>query len=51
MNLLIRYRADLLDSPEEYIKACEEADAWMQKCLQAQKSNAEKKAAAASAPR
>ncbi len=46
MNLLIRYRADLLDTPAEYKKAVEEADNWVQKTLATQKKNAEKKAAA-----
>jgi Tfp pilus assembly protein PilF len=49
MNLLIRYRADLLDTPEEYKKAIEEADNWVQKTLATQKKNAEKKAAIAAA--
>jgi hypothetical protein len=49
MNLLIRYRADLLDTPEQYKKAVEEADNWVQKTLDTQKKNAEKKAAAAAA--
>jgi tetratricopeptide (TPR) repeat protein len=47
MNLLIRYRADLLDTPAEYKKEVEIADDWVQKSLSAQKKNAEKKAAAA----
>ena len=47
MNLLIRYRADLLDTPAEYKKAVEVADDWVQKTLATQKKNAEKKAAAA----
>jgi tetratricopeptide (TPR) repeat protein len=47
MNLLIRYRADLLDTPAEYKKAVDEADDWVQKTLATQKKNAEKKAAAA----
>ena len=47
MNLLIRYRADLLDSPDEYKRAIEEADEWVQKTLETQKKNAEKRAAAA----
>ena len=47
MNLLIRYRADLLDTPQEYKKAIEEADNWVNKSLAAQKKEAEKKAAAA----
>ena len=49
MNLLIRYRADLLDTPAEYKKSVEEADNWVQKTLDTQKKNAEKKAAAAAA--
>jgi Tfp pilus assembly protein PilF len=49
MNLLIRYRADLLDTPAEYKKAVEEADNWVEKTLKTQKANAEKKAAAAAA--
>jgi len=47
MNLLIRYRADLRDTPEQYKKDIEEADNWVQKTLATQKKNAEKKAAAA----
>jgi tetratricopeptide (TPR) repeat protein len=47
MNLLIRYRADLLDTSDEYKKAVEDADNWVQKTLTTQKKNAEKKAAAA----
>jgi tetratricopeptide (TPR) repeat protein len=47
MNLLIRYRADLLDTSDEYKKAVEEADNWVQKTLVTQKKNMEKKAAAA----
>ena len=49
MNLLIRYRADLLDSSDEYKKAVAEADKWMYKTLDTQKKNAEKKANAAAA--
>jgi Tfp pilus assembly protein PilF len=49
MNLLIRYRGDLLDTTDEYKKAVEEADNWVQKTLATQKKNAEKKAAAAAA--
>ena len=33
MNLLIRERADLLDSPDDYKKQIEIADAWVQKNL------------------
>ena len=47
MNLLIRYRADLLDSPDEYKRAIEEADEWVHKALETKKKNAEKRAAAA----
>jgi Tfp pilus assembly protein PilF len=50
MNLLIRYRADLLDSADEYQKAIYEADEWVQKTLATQRKNAEKKAAAGAAP-
>jgi tetratricopeptide (TPR) repeat protein len=49
MNLLIRYRADLLDSPDEYKRAVEEADEWVQKTLETQKKKAENRAAAAAA--
>jgi Tfp pilus assembly protein PilF len=49
MNLLIRYRADLLDSPDEYKRAVEVADEWVHKTLETQKKNAEKRAAAAAA--
>jgi tetratricopeptide (TPR) repeat protein len=44
MNLLIRYRADLLDTKEEYLKACEVADGWVQKSLATKKMKAEKAA-------
>jgi tetratricopeptide (TPR) repeat protein len=33
MNLLIRERADLADSPEEYAREVAEADRWVQKTL------------------
>ncbi|HEY3839583.1 MAG TPA: tetratricopeptide repeat protein [Bryobacteraceae bacterium] len=49
MNLLIRYRADLLDSPDEYRIAIEEANQWVQKTLETQKNNAKKRASAAEA--
>jgi Tfp pilus assembly protein PilF len=49
MNLLIRYRADLLDSTDEYIRAVQEANEWVHKTLDAQKKNAEKRAAATAA--
>jgi tetratricopeptide (TPR) repeat protein len=45
MNLLIRYRADLLDTKEEYQEAVKEADAWVQKSLETTKIKAERKAA------
>jgi tetratricopeptide (TPR) repeat protein len=40
MNLLIRERADLSDSPEEYKKQIEEADGWVQKALDTKKIKA-----------
>jgi Tfp pilus assembly protein PilF len=49
VSLLTRYRADLLDSKEEYAAAWKEADGWMEKGLQTQKAKAEKKAAAIAA--
>lgn len=45
MNLLIRYRADLLDTPDEYKKAAAVADDWVQKSLQTKKIKAERKPA------
>jgi len=42
MNLLIRYRADLMETPQEYQKQVEEADNWMQKALQTKKIKAER---------
>jgi hypothetical protein len=47
MNLLIRYRADLLDTPEEYKKQSEIADDWVNKSMEAKRLNAEKKEKAA----
>jgi hypothetical protein len=50
MNLLVRYRADLLDTPEDYNKAAGaggEADQWMTKSLDTKKAKAERKAAQA----
>lgn len=44
MNLLIRYRADLLDTREEYQKQWELADTWVQKSLATKKMKAEKAA-------
>lgn len=46
MNLLIRYRADLMDTRDEWKKQSEIADDWVQKSMAAIKTNAEKKAAA-----
>jgi len=40
MNLLIRERADLLDSPDEYKKQIEIADGWVQKNLDTKKAKA-----------
>jgi len=47
LNLLIRGRADLLDSPDEYKKQQEIADGWLQKALDTKKIKA---ARAAEAP-
>ena len=47
LNLLIRWRADLLDSPDEYKKQLEIADGWLQKALDTKKIKA---ARAAKAP-
>jgi len=46
MNLLIRYRADLQDSHDQYVLDVKEADDWIQKSLEAKKQKADKKAAA-----
>src|SRR5258708_1286519 len=43
LNLLIRYRADLDDTTEEYKKDIEEADNWVQKALATKKIKAERK--------
>jgi Tfp pilus assembly protein PilF len=40
MNLLVRERADLADSAEEYRKQVEVADAWVQKALETKKIKA-----------
>jgi len=40
MNLLIREKADLADSPEEYKKDVEVADGWVQKALDTKKIKA-----------
>jgi len=42
MNLLIRYRADLMDTPEQYKKEVESADNWVQKALATKKIKAER---------
>jgi Tfp pilus assembly protein PilF len=44
MNLLIRERADLADSPEVYKKDIEVADNWVQKALDTKKIKAERAA-------
>jgi hypothetical protein len=44
MNLLIRERADLADSPEQYKKDVETADSWVQKALETKKIKADKAA-------
>lgn len=45
MNLLIRYRADLDDTKEQYQADVKEADGWVQKNLETVKKKAAKKAA------
>jgi len=45
MNLLIRYRADLDDTKEAYLKDWKEADEWVQKSLETTKLKADRKAA------
>jgi lysyl-tRNA synthetase class I len=42
MNLLIRERADLADSAEDYKKQIEVADNWLQKALDTKKVKAER---------
>lgn len=44
MNLLIRQRADLADTPEEYKAQIAEADGWVQKALETKKAKAAKPA-------
>ena len=44
MNLLIRYRADLLDTPEQYKNDIEKANDWVQKTLATKKAKAERAA-------
>jgi Tfp pilus assembly protein PilF len=46
MNLLIRYRADLEDTKEQYAADVKEADVWLNKALETTKAKAAKKAAA-----
>ncbi len=46
MSLLLRYRADLDDTKEQYDADVKEADNWMSKELEAKKASAAKKAAA-----
>jgi len=46
MNLLIRERADLDDTPDQYRKEVEVADNWVQKALETKKQKAAKQAAA-----
>jgi tetratricopeptide (TPR) repeat protein len=41
MNLLVRQRADLLDTPEEWASAVAVADEWVQKALETKKKKAE----------
>src|SRR5271168_1818578 len=47
MNLLIREKADLDDTPEEYKADVERADVWVQKALETKKMKAAKEAAKA----
>jgi len=47
MNLLIRYRADLDDTREQYLADAKESDNWVQKYLETVKKKAAKKSAAA----
>lgn len=42
MNLLIRERADLADTKEEYTKDIEDADNWVQRALETKKIKAER---------
>lgn len=46
MNLLIRERADLADSPDQYKKDIDTADAWVQKTLDTKKIKAARTASA-----
>jgi len=47
MNLLIRYRADLQDTKEQFVADSKEADSWIQKAMDTMKKKAAKKSAAA----
>lgn len=47
MNLLLRYRADLDDTKDQYQADVKEADQWVQKALDTTKKKAAKKSAAA----
>jgi tetratricopeptide (TPR) repeat protein len=47
MNLLIRYRADLEDTKEQYLADAKESDNWVQKSLETVKKKAARKSAAA----
>src|SRR6202451_1918084 len=47
MNLLIREKADLDDTPEQYKADIDKADKWVQKALDTKKAKAAKAAAAA----
>jgi hypothetical protein len=47
MNLLIREKADLDDTPEQYKADTDTADKWVQKALDTKKMKAQKAAAAA----
>jgi len=49
LSLLLRYRADLEDTKDAYEADWKEADVWLNKGMEAQKSNAARKAAAAEA--
>lgn len=49
MNLLIRYRADLEDTKEQYAEDVKQADDWMNKAMQTTKDKAAKKAASSDA--
>ena len=46
MNLLIRERADLLDTKEEYNQQVEVANTWVQKSLDTKKAKSAKTPAA-----